>query len=371
LTRRILFICPRFHSNQSDMVRKLVSEGHDVHYMVVHATKSEDHSLVAPQALRPSLIGRCLNRFLNPTNQVRLRRKYLWPSIVDVYRHLFRIRPDVAVIRGTTSATVMFSMPFLLLSRCRIILYTQGPKYRKISLRLRIFYFVAFRVLRIRWFTPVLYRGGTKHGETHADVTFIPFFKYPSPAAQHRSYQTSPLRILGVGKYEARKNLLLLIDAISRLADRHPLKFTWIGEKSEPHHHEYFEQAKNRVKQHNLQEMVDLGCNLTVEEVQQEYLDHDLFVIASVRELASVAQLEAMSFGLPVICGGDNGTAHYVEDGHNGIIVDADLDSVSAAMEVYLVEPELVQLHGQRSLARLTTEFDVERSYQVFVSIME
>ena len=84
--------------------------------------------------------------------------------------------------------------------------------------------------------------------------------------------------------------------------------------------------------------------------MEQQYECADLFVIPSTGEPASISQLEAMAFSIPVICSDTNGTACYVENGQNGYqFEDQNADSLQACIEIFLKNPSKINDMGRNS----------------------
>lgn len=369
----ILFLAPRFHTNQADLARKLTEEGHRVSFLVMGQSQSEDHSVIEPFVVGPGRVGRLLNRVVNPTNDFARMASTAIPCVFRLYRGLIGAKPDVAIVRGAIAPYILLSLPYLFFRRTRIVIYTQGPQFREaLSPRLRAFYWTAFRVCRFRWFTPVKWRGGPegKH-VTHSCMKFIPFFKRVHPGASRRTYNLSRPRFLAVGKFVERKNFLLLLEAFADLCRDYPIALTLIGECSTPQHRDYHARVLSWIQARGVQERVQVLTNTPPAFVQEQYLAHDVFIMPSVREPASIAQLEAMAHGLPVICSEDNGTAHYVRHGENGYIVRPTTEDLTRAMREVLCCPDKIRLFGQKSIEILETTFNIDSAYRQLVALME
>ena len=81
------------------------------------------------------------------------------------------------------------------------------------------------------------------------------------------------------------------------------------------------------IRNKGLDDVIKLKRNIPFQDIDKVYLNNDVFILTSKRELASVAVLEAMKYGLVCISTNKNGTASYV-DKKNGYIFKAE-DEVS------------------------------------------
>jgi glycosyltransferase involved in cell wall biosynthesis len=370
---KILFLAPRYHSNQTGLVGKLLAEGHEVSFIVMGSLTSEDHSLIRPFVIGPSPFGRLCNRFLNPDNDFARMTSVAAPRLGPLYRGLRHACPDVAVLRGFFQPYILFALPYLLLRRCRIVIYTQGPKLRPhLSWKLRIYSFLALNILRFRWFTTVHHRGSPESQiDVHPEIRFIPFFQPIANGAGHRPYNIKRPRLLAIGKLIERKNLLMLIEALADLGGDCSMELTWIGQCTTAEHRECLGRAEKRRKELGLQDRVRILVNLPWCDVQQQYREHDIFVMPSTREPASVSHVEAMANGLPVICSADNGTAHYVQHERNGFVIQPTRDELCAALRRYVECPNLIPQHGRRSAEIMESDLSIEMAYRDLCELMQ
>jgi glycosyltransferase involved in cell wall biosynthesis len=123
-----------------------------------------------------------------------------------------------------------------------------------------------------------------------------------------------PFKLLYVGKLRKYKGVDVLIRAIKNL----DVKLTIVGDGAE------FKNLSNLVKFLNINDKIVFKSGLNDSQVMEEYKNTDLFVLPSVNEAEAfgIVQLEAMSFGLPVINTKLNSGVPYVSlDNQTGYTV--------------------------------------------------
>ncbi|HBE71755.1 MAG TPA: hypothetical protein DDW52_26730 [Planctomycetaceae bacterium] len=367
---RFLFLAPRFHTNQCELVNLLLEKGHEVRFVALSVGGAEDHTSLVPDVVPLSALGITINKWRNPKDDPAIRGRLGVPSLPHVWRILLQFKPDVIITRGVLRPYFLTCLPFAL--RTRILVYTQDPLFvGKLSVYRKSVYFVFLSLFRFRWFTPVehLVPKPTPCKRSHKRMSFIPFFKSIPPNVAVRSKSgSSRLRVLGVGKLIPRKGLLETLGAIQCLDPTgEKIDFVWIGECSTPEHQDF----KTQVDLHPARNRLRLLTNLPLHAVQEEYCRHDLFVLPSKNEPASVSQVEAMAHGLPIICSSESGTAHYVEDGVNGFVIEPCAAAIAVALQQYLDDPHLVERHSANSLHKMRSRFSITTAYQALISLVE
>jgi glycosyltransferase involved in cell wall biosynthesis len=104
-----------------------------------------------------------------------------------------------------------------------------------------------------------------------------------------------PLRLCWSGRHEAIKALPLLLEALAQLPAPERVQLTVIGEGSES------SKWKSMTERLQLRTVTWLG-RLPYQEALQIMGQSDVFVHSSYREAASMVVLEALGWGMPVIC---------------------------------------------------------------------
>jgi glycosyltransferase involved in cell wall biosynthesis len=121
----------------------------------------------------------------------------------------------------------------------------------------------------------------------------------------HRS-QNEPLKIIWCGVHEPRKNLKLLLEALSKVTINFELHILGDGE------------MKNKWKKSSESLGIAHNCYwhgwVDKEEVKKIYQIGHVFCITSISDLTSTVTLEALSYALPVICLDHCGFSHVIND---------------------------------------------------------
>jgi glycosyltransferase involved in cell wall biosynthesis len=169
--------------------------------------------------------------------------------------------------------------------------------------------------------------------------------------------------LLYVGRINARKNLVRLVEAFSRLrrqGARHKLvivgKQDWHGER-----------VLEKVKELELVNEVVFTGYVEWDDVPAFYNAADLFVFPSICEGFGAPIVEAMACGVPVVT--SSGSA--LEEVAGGAAVLADpfsVDSINNAIETVLADCELAQSLSQKGLKRVE-DFSGRRKAEQTIAI--
>ena len=151
---------------------------------------------------------------------------------------------------------------------------------------------------------------------------FVPFVM---PVVSQRMIdrgENKRLRFLDVGKYRDYKNHFVLVDAVSLLDKQEVAKIevTILGQAINENEVEYYSKLEQYIFEKGLENCFTLQKNIEYSEMSQIYTKHDVFILTSKRETASISVIEAMAYGLPVITTNKNGTSDYIKDGETGYV---------------------------------------------------
>lgn len=202
---------------------------------------------------------------------------------------------------------------------------------------------------------------------------FVPFVVNPQRTPKERTYfDGGRIHILCIGKYEIRKHHLELLRAAEQLRDKYEIRVTLVGEATNHFQKAYCEQVKAFVRERRMENLVTVKTNVPKRDMEEEYLAADLYVIPSTLEMASVSQLEAMSYSLPVICSDTNGTSCYVEDGVTGYLFrDCDEADLLSKLDDMLSDRERILSMGAAGYRAVVEKYNFQSYFDTVTGMRE
>ena len=147
-------------------------------------------------------------------------------------------------------------------------------------------------------------------------------------------------RVLYVGQLHFRKGLRYAIEAFKQL--KHPNKeFVIVGAKS---------GITGLEKTHIPGEVVFTGT-LKGEELNEQYRKANVFILPSLEEGLALVQLEALSFGVPVLITTNTGGDDIIKDGVQGFIVPpADVNALRDRLQEMADNKQLLETMSEEAL---------------------
>jgi glycosyltransferase involved in cell wall biosynthesis len=104
----------------------------------------------------------------------------------------------------------------------------------------------------------------------------------------------------------------------------------------------------------------------------QLYQEADLLVLPTRADCFSIAALEAMACGLPVVTCPVGGVGELLEDGHQGLYVPPDdAAALAGAMEALISDPGRRMAMGAAARALVEARYDAQKNYGRLVSLLE
>lgn len=168
--------------------------------------------------------------------------------------------------------------------------------------------------------------------------------------------------LLGVGRFEKRKNWKKLIDTLSNLDENYYLILVGEGVLKD----EYLEIIKIK----KLEKRISILPWMDNSKMFEIYSLSDIFVFPSLRDQFGFVIPEALSCGLPVICSDMVGAAEFIDEGINGFKVNVNSNFTD---KVRLVKANLTKFSS--NALKTAKKFSLERRamehYEIFKSLLD
>jgi glycosyltransferase involved in cell wall biosynthesis len=291
-------------------------------------------------------------------------------SLRQAWELLAETDPDLTIIRRAPRLSRRIALAAIA-QRRRCLAYDQQPYLIGHAAALRNRLMFQGRIMRM---TPV--RGLSNDAAADSAAYYLPFPVASLTSGRRRKWAPDDtIRILCVAKLaQPRKNHLMLLEVLEKLAARHRFTLTLAGstENAKGASKTYLDRVRASAVSGQLAGRVAIEEDIPFEEMPPLYQRHDLFVMPSRKEPLGTAPVEAMGFGLPVIVTDECGSAGYLVEaasrGHDcGRIVPAgDRMALTAAILGFLENPPMLRRKGENALAWTRTEHGNERFVQRF-----
>ncbi|MEA5597407.1 glycosyltransferase family 4 protein [Rivularia sp. UHCC 0363] len=169
--------------------------------------------------------------------------------------------------------------------------------------------------------------------------------------------ESPELRLLWLSRIEPRKGLFLALEALSKVNSAIPFKLTIIGDGSLDSY------VPQWIEQFNLETKVNYCGSLPWTEVQDAYLNNDVFLFTSLRDSYGSVLLEAMSQALPIITLNHHGARDFVPNkGAIKVSVtnpDQTVNALAQAVEYMYKNPQ-----KRLEMGRASYEFAKQQSWK-------
>lgn len=176
------------------------------------------------------------------------------------------------------------------------------------------------------------------------------------PRPQHRA--------LFVGRLTGEKHVEVILKALSLIDPKLDVQFDIVGGGDQRRHLEHV------ARDLGVADRVVFHGRVSDEELREMYSRASVFVIASVAELQSIATMEAMASGLPVIGADAMALPHLIHDGENGYLFTPG-DAVELAEKmtrVLTADPAEYERMKRDSLSAVEVH-DIERTLNTFEAL--
>ena len=170
-----------------------------------------------------------------------------------------------------------------------------------------------------------------------------------------------PPRILFLGRLDYEKHIHNLLRAVAKLPKELGVEVELVGRGGEQ---AYLEELANEL---GIRKQVNFYGHISEEDLPKAYERCTVFAMPSIAELQSIATMEAMASGRPVVAADAMALPHLVHDGDNGYLFPPDdVDAFADRLKRVLTanEAELERL-SENSLY-LIKSHDIQRTLSIF-----
>ena len=171
-------------------------------------------------------------------------------------------------------------------------------------------------------------------------------------------------RVLFVGRLTTEKHIDVLLRAVRKLDDALEATLDIVGDGDQ-------RRALERLAHElGLDGRVRFHGRIAEEELRSLLGRASVFAIASIAELQSIATMEAMASGLPIVAANAVALPHLVHDGENGYLFEpGDVDELAARLtDVLTAEPD-ERLRMQQASLKGVEIHDINRTLDTFEAL--
>ena len=367
----ILFVAPRYHTNQVPIMEYLVKNNHVVHFLAYRKEYTEDYRVVEPELCHSSIIYKFLEFYYFRRNTSNIYRenfkisKFI-PSCFWLVKYIMRIHPDVVIIRDKKHSSSLVYLISLICGVKHILLYTQDPCFiSKEYNENRIKRYIKKIIYPKKIYSPVKYNELKSISCPIATgYSFIPFaMNFDDSRVKQRCYlRGNKVNILDVGKYRDYKNHFVLAKAIALLPSdvRNELRITIVGQAYSEEEKNYRQKLEAFIFDRKMEDIFVLKESIPYSQMADVYLQNDVFILTSKVEAASISILEAMKYGNVCISTNKNGTASYIQS-DLGFIFESDNENSlrNVLLKIYDKKECLPEL-GRRTFEFASNNYSTE-----------
>ncbi|UFS61084.1 glycosyltransferase [Subtercola endophyticus] len=168
-------------------------------------------------------------------------------------------------------------------------------------------------------------------------------------------------RILFVGRVTGEKQIDVLIKAMTLLPADLDAKLDIVGGG------DLLKHLENLAKQLGVADRVNFTGYVTEDELRAAYTNATVFAMPSIAELQSIATMEAMASGLPVVAANAMALPHLVKDDQNGFLFQpGDAQELADKLERLLRLPQEELDTFKRASLRFIQAHDLQRTIMTF-----
>lgn len=211
---------------------------------------------------------------------------------------------------------------------------------------------------------------GARKVEVIPNGVDVDLFKPALKGLTLRTQGETFLKVLFVGRLEKQKNLMVLIEAISRV-----VKGPALGNQGRALINLQF-VGKGSLKNELVKLADKLGVNLEIiepisnEKLPEVYQQADIFVLTSLSEGHPKVLLEAMSCGIPCLASAIPGITEIITHGRDGWLVEPTVMGIAKGLDHLIKNRKLRLRFGVEARKTVETRFDKRKLIEKECSLL-
>lgn len=366
---KLLFVAPRYHTNQVQLIKKLLEKKHEIAFHVACIGPTEDHSLIKPVQHKQSKLSSLIEKTFKNGG---VNNKYYFPAPISYWKTYRQLQPDIIIIRDPYKLFSIMAAIYALLAKTRIVFYTQEPLHRPRNWKTRLKQKMIIRIFKAAWMTPIVSAGLPEKNNRLKHMYYVPL---PVDVISEDQFINQVTEdgpgIIMIGKYhQERKKHLLFIQALGNLKNKYRFTATIVGECATEEQKMNFNYLEEQAGMLNLGGRIEFKQNVPYNKMAALYASHHIFVLPAINEQYGVSVNEALGYGLPVICTDTCGARFNISNGRNGYVVKSDsLDDLTAALEKTISDHKTLTQMRQQSLQYARDNLSADVFYSKFTRL--
>lgn len=347
----------------------LVARGHDVHVVAPGSAKRK-HGVFRERIEREKLT---VHRLPSHRMQMHewLRFVLPWRATAHARRLLDQLQPDIVHIqshfligRALIREAAKRNIPVVATNHVmpeNIVDLWAMPKWLR-SVVVRLGWADVDRVLRIASRVTSPTQRAADLLEKHTSRRNVLPISCGIDGSQYQAIldEKPEKRVVFVGRMTQEKHVDVLVRALARLDES--VKLDLVGKGDER------KNLEQLVRELGVEHRVVFHGKLEDAQLREILTKGSVFAIASIAELQSIATLEAMASGLPVVVANAAALPHLVEG--NGFLFEPGDDAECAQhLRTILQLPHAEYVQLQRASLRKAKEHDIQKTFEAFESL--
>lgn len=189
----------------------------------------------------------------------------------------------------------------------------------------------------------------------------------------HTSKEEKKNQLLFMGTVEARKGVDLGIDAFYLFSKNHP-EYNYLIAGTFRDNTPFCQELVRKVQSYGLENKVKFLGRVEDEEKERLYRESKLFLFPSLNEGYGWVIVEAMSYGMPVVCFNNTAMPYTVNQNNGAVVQNKNIDEMASALERILdnnSEYNRLSQGALQTVQNLPSKEHVNKEYEKFFESIE